>query len=62
MTKPTQPKKFYQPEVDGLKMEPIKASIKWRGMVRMRLAGNDESLLGEAVWPKGSGRVYYACA
>lgn len=55
-------RKSYVPEVNGLKFDKIIASIKWRGTVRMRLAGNDDSLLGECVWPVKDGKTYYACA
>lgn len=50
-------------EVTGLLMDRIAASIQWRGMVFLMHTGErEESLLGEAQWPKKTGKTYYACA
>lgn len=50
-------------EVNGLLMDRIVASIKWRGSIFLMHTGEkEESLLGEVVWPKKTGKTYYACA
>ncbi len=50
-------------EVTGLNMAKIVNSIKWRGSVLLLATGEEsDSLLGEVVWPKKSGREFYACA
>lgn len=50
-------------DVTGLRMEKIVASIRWRGKVALHHTGEqEESLIGEARWPKITGPVFYACA
>lgn len=50
-------------QVENLKMERVKRSIRWRGRVWLdQLSEWDDSLIGEAQWPPKSGVVYYACA
>lgn len=52
-----------QKSVEDLDMKAVKRSIKWRGLVHLdQLREDDESLLGEARWPKANGEIYYACA
>lgn len=49
--------------VENLNMEKIKKTIKWSAKVRLhQLNEDDDSLIGETEWPKGSGDVYYVCA
>ena len=50
-------------EERGLNMVKLQSSIRWKGMVRLhQLKEDDESMLSETEYPKGSGKVYYACA
>ena len=50
-------------KVTGLKIEPLRRSIRWIAQVCLhQLNENSESLLSEVQWPPKSGPMYYACA
>jgi len=47
----------------SVNMLKLQSAIRWHGMVRLhQLNEDDASYLGEIERPKGSGRLFYACA
>jgi hypothetical protein len=55
-------KKPFIGEVNGLKIETLQKAIKWRGMSRLHIPGEDqECLLAETPWPPRTGDQHYVC-
>lgn len=56
--------KFQEPsEVNGLRFQAIRSSIRWRAKVRLNVTGEtDDSYLSEIEWPTKSGKRYYVDA